>query len=121
MQLTLDGTQRINLFSMLDAVEAQGRREAWAICALQSKLELNDEEKQAIEFRKVKGADGREFMLWKNNGHIEPREYELSDDDVGRVCRAVDNYRVVMGRDRAWWEPLVAQLPEPEEANGHKP
>jgi hypothetical protein len=120
MQLTLDHTQRLNLLVMLDALECQGRREAFAICRLQEKLELSDQEREAIGWRKIKAEDGREVMLWNNNGSCAAREYDLAEDDIARICHAVDKFPVVLGRDKNWWLPLTAQLPEPAAGNGDK-
>lgn len=121
MTLTLDHSQRLNIIAMLDRLECQGRREVWAVCALQSKLDLSDEERTAIGYRKESTPDGGQFVCWSNNGSIQAKPYELDDGDVKRISKAMDQYPVVLGRDKQWWEPLSAQLPEPEEANGHKP
>jgi hypothetical protein len=119
MTLTLDYTQRLNLVAMLDACEAQGRREAWAVCALQSRIDLNDQERDAIGYRRMKTPDGRDYAQWAGaNGNAPlPLTVELDEPDTRRICRAVDNYRVIWVRDRAWYEPLVAQLPPPEDLN----
>lgn len=119
MTLTLDHNQRLNLVAMLEALECQGRREAFAVCDLQKQIDLSDDERNAIGWRKSRAPDGREFILWNSqqNG-VAPRAYELSEADTARVCRAFDQYHVVLGRDRSWWEPLAAQLPQPEESNG---
>ena len=115
--LILDHTQRLQLVAMLDRVECQGRREAWAVCALQEKLDLTDEERDGIGYRKQQAPDGREMVFWNKNGHL-PREYNLSEDEIKWLCNAVDKYRVVLIRDREWWVPLTAQLPKPEEPVG---
>ena len=124
MTLNLDHNQRLNLIAMLDGLECQGRREAFAVCRLQEKLELTDEERAAIGWQKMKtpGPDGREreYTLWQNNGAIRAREFELPEDDVTRICNAVDKYPVVLGRDKHWWLPLTLQLPKPAETNGDK-
>jgi hypothetical protein len=118
MNLTLDTNQRLNLIHMLDGLEAQGRREVHAVCKLQDSIDLTDEEKAAIQYRRERTPDGREYALWAANGHIGPRDYEFTNDDTQRLIRAIDNYRVVLARDRSWWMPLVAQLPE--ESNGNQ-
>jgi len=120
MNLTLDHNQRLNLVAMLDNIENVGRREAWAVCALQERLDLNDEERTIIGWRKFKREDGLEYVLYNRNGEVEPREYELPEDDIRRICHAVDRYPVVLGRDKSWWVPLTAQLPKPAESNGDK-
>ena len=120
MVLNLDHNQRLNVIAILDGLECAGRREAFAVCRLQEKLELSDQERETIGWRRMKAPDGREYVLWSNNGSIEAREYDLAEEDINRICRAMDNYRVVLGRDTHWWTPLTAQLPEPVEANGDK-
>lgn len=121
MVLSLDASQRLNLVAILDGLECPGRREGFAVCRLQEKLDLTDQEREAIGWRKLKSPDGREYVMWNSNGTFDRREYDLAEDDVQRICRAMDKFPVVLGRDKSWWLPLTAQLPEPEEANGHKP
>lgn len=116
--LILDPTQRLNVIAMLDRLECQGRREAWAVCALQCKLDLNDDERNRIGYRKQRAPDGREFVLWTNDVSIPAKTFELEDGDVNRISDAMDKYPVILARDRAWWEPLNAQLPSPAESNG---
>jgi len=118
MTLSLDLNQRLNLVALLDGLENVGRREAWAVCALQEKLDLDDQERQAVGWQKIKADDGREFVVWNRIGNLESREYDLADEDIRRICNAVDRYPVVLGRDRHWWSPLTAQLPKPAERNG---
>src|SRR5215831_6021068 len=117
MTLNLDANQRLNLVAILDALECQGRREAFAVCRLQEKIDLSDQEREAIGWRKQRAPDGREFVMWNMNGAISTGEFDLSDDDITRICNAVDKYPVVLGRDKHWWLPLTAQLPKPAEAN----
>ena len=109
--LTLDHTQRLQLIAMLDRIESPGRREAWCVCALQQRLDLNDEERAIIGWRKQRTEDGREFVLWANGPMLPPKTYELEDDDVQRIVKAMDQCPVVLGRDKAWYLPLVEQLP----------
>jgi hypothetical protein len=118
MHLTLDHTQRLNLIAILDALECQGRREMFAVCRLQEKLELNDEERAAIGWRKEKVPDGsgREGVLWSARAEPIICDCEISEDDVQRICRALDKFPVVLGRDKAWYLPLVMQLPMPDKA-----
>lgn len=119
--LRLDIAQRLNIVAMLDQAECPGgRREAWAVCKLQEHIDLTDDEKAAVGWRRLTAPDGREYMTWNLNGNgaYAPKEFEVSDDDVTRLCRAIDGFRVVWGRDRVWYEPLVAQLPQPAEAAG---
>ena len=121
MNLSLDHTQRLNIISMLDRLECPGRREAWAVCALQSKLDLSDEERAAIGYQKQRAPDGREYVLWSNNASVPIQTFELDEGEVARISNAMDKYPVILARDRSWWEPLNAQMPEPAESNGHAP
>lgn len=121
MNLRLDQSQRLNLVAILDGLECQGRREGFAVCRLQEKIDLNDQERESIGWRKLKAPDGRDYVMWNMNGAGEVREYDLAEDDVKRICQALDKFPVVLGRDKSWWLPLTAQLPEPEESNGNKP
>lgn len=108
--LTLDPTQRLNIIAGLDRIESVGRREAWAICSLQKMLDLNDDERAMIGWRKLQDDKGREYAMWSSNGDATPRYYDLEDEDVQRICKAMDKYPVILARDRQWWEPLAAQL-----------
>lgn len=119
MELSLDHAQRLNVIAMLDRLECQGRREAWAVCALQHKLDLSDEERAAIGYRKMRTEDGREFVLWANGPGLPAKSYELEEADLKRIADAMDKYPVVLARDRAWWEPLNEQMPLPLEVNGN--
>lgn len=119
MTLNLDHNQRLHLIAALDGLESTGRREAFAVCRLQEKLELSDQEREAIGWRKVTADNGRELALWNSNS-LPPREYDISEDDTKRLCSAIDRYPVVLGRDKNWWLPLTAQLPQPAESNGNQ-
>jgi hypothetical protein len=114
MNLILDHNQRLNIIAALDRLECAGRREAWAVCALQQKLDLNEEERSIIGWRKQRTPDGREFVLWSNGPALDPRYYDLDDQEIERITKALDKYPVILARDKTWWEPLIAQLPEPE-------
>lgn len=119
--LQLDIPQRVNLVVMLDALECPGRREVFAICRLQEKLQLSDEEREAVGYQKIM-QDGREYVLWQQNEICRaPKPFEVADDDMARLCRAVDQFRMVPARDRAWYDPLVKQLPEPSEQQQAQP
>lgn len=119
MTLTLDHNQRLNLIAMFDRIETVGRREGFAICRLQEKLELSDQEREAVGYRKIKTPEGHEALQWNANG-LEARSYDLSEDDLTRICNVLDKYPVMLGRDKHWWLPLAVQLPEPAETNGDK-
>ena len=112
MILNLDCAQRINLIAVLDTVECQGRREGFAICKIQEQLDLNEEEKLAIGYKKERAPDGREYVMWNESGDGNLLEFKFNEDDSKRITNAIDNYKVILARDKSWWVPLVTQLPE---------
>lgn len=118
MTLTLDHITRLNLVAVLDLLECKGRREAWSVCRLQEQLDLDEGERGAIDLRRESAGDGREYYRWDQTRTLAPRNYELPEEDVQRICRALDNVPLVLGRDR-WYKSLEAQLPQPAEANGN--
>lgn len=115
MILNLDHNQRLHLVAALDGYESHGRREGFTVCRLQEKLDLNEEERMIIGWRKMK-ADEREFAVWSNSNGLPVREYDLSDIEIKCICAAIDKYPVVLGRDKGWWVPLTMQLPDLPEA-----
>jgi hypothetical protein len=115
MILSLSHVARLNLISLFDGLECKGRREAWLVCALQERLELSDEEREAIGWRKQRTEDGREYVLWNAQQSLPVRDYEMSEDEVARICGALDKAPVVLARDKSWFRPLMEQLPEPKE------
>ena len=120
MTLTLDVSQRLNLVAVLDAYQCQGRREAFAVCRLQEKIDLDEDERKAAHWEKVPTPNGQEYVTWNlaQAATMASKDIELPDDDIARICRSLDQFNVVLGRDRFWWKPLVAQLPAPVESNG---
>ena len=119
MILNLDHHQRLHVISALDLLENIGRREGFAVCRLQEKLDLTDQEREVVGLRKLKAENGRVYTLWNNNGQAA-LEYDLSEDDVQRITNAIDKYPMVLARDRQWWLSLTAQLPALAESNGDK-
>lgn len=114
--LQLDVPQRMNIVAMLDSLECHGRREVFAVCRLQEHFQLSDEEREAVGWQKILQPDGREYQVWQLNPAARVlKDYEISDDDLKRLCNAVDQFRMVPGRDRMWYDGLVKQLPPPVE------
>jgi hypothetical protein len=111
--LILDHVQRLNLISLLDGLECKGRRDAWLVCALQQKIDLDDEERAAIGWRKQRTPDGREYVVWNAQQELAAREYDLADDEIQRLCQALDKASIVLGRDKSWFHSLNEQLPAP--------
>jgi hypothetical protein len=115
MILNLTHAQRLHLIAILDGMECQGRRDAWSVCKLQEQLELDDQEREHIGWRKQKTEDGREYVVWNAMANLPVREYDLSKEDADRICRALEKAPIVLARDKNWFTPLTLQLPEIKE------
>lgn len=117
MKLSLDHVQRLNLVALLDVTEASGRREAHAICKLQDLIDLNAQEREAINLEQVNvGGQGQAYR-WDPAKTLPAFEYDLAQPDIERICKALDMARIMLGRDR-WFRALNAQLPEPDVGPG---
>lgn len=115
MELSLNHQQRLNLVTVLGMQDIRGR-EAHAIWHLQDALDLDDEEKRTIEFQ-AQTINGNEVKFWNMEKTLPHRTFDLSDSDVERIRKAVEDFpQFKSWRDRVWLEPLLAQLP-----NGSKP
>lgn len=113
MILSLDHRQRLNLIAVLGASDVRGR-ELHAIWHLQDALELDEAEKETLELREENG-----IRMWNDRNSIPMRSYDLSEADLNRVHKAIDEFpQLRASRDRIWLEPLLAQMPEPVESNG---
>lgn len=130
MILNLTSIQRLNLMVILDGYEPpqespSKRKIGWDICKLQEKIDLSEEDKKSIKWRKEVVVDdagrAREFVLWEKNVSLPDREVDLSDNEIDLLCKALDKYPVVMARDKSWWVPLNMQLPEPTEQTVKQP
>ena len=121
MTITLDHHQRLNLTVLLGLQECrtlQETRRAWKLIDL---LTLDDDEKRTIDFT-VRHNGGSENYSWNPEKTLPVREYDLSDSEVAQLEKAISGCpRFIPGQMRGWLEPLLAQLPEPVEANGNKP
>jgi hypothetical protein len=119
--LSLSHHQRLNLFVLVGMPEVHSVLEAWPVWNLMDRLMLDDEEKQAIEF-KTQLVDGTEAFSYNRSNTLAPREFEFSDAEIERIRKAVYSMnRIVPGMMRGWLAPLLAQLPEPVESDGNKP
>jgi hypothetical protein len=90
MELILDHQQRINLIGMLDTVDVKGR-ELFAVHDLQEKLDLDEEEKDRIEYREEL-VNGEPATKWNPRKSISPRRFEFDELDWNRIERAVKRY-----------------------------
>lgn len=115
MTITLDHVQRLNLHALLGAqrCDVGTIRAIWAI---QDKIALSPDEKNAIEFKR-EFAGGQERAVWNPALTLPPKEFELTDSEVARIKAAIetwDSYGVKA--DRWWLEPLLA-ITYPSKAN----
>lgn len=114
MTLSLDHAQRLNLIVLLGLLEGNVG-ETRAVWRLQDQLDLSPEEKQAIEHF-TKSFNGNEVQGWNETKTLPLRAYELSDGDIARIERAIQQFpRHRAGMARPWLAPLLEQLPEPKE------
>jgi len=119
MKLLLDNTQRLNLHALMGAQRGSvdDVRLFWR---LQDRIDLSDEEKQAINFRIVE-VNGMQQATWEQRP-VPPAEYEFTGDEFARLVKMVKEWQpgFVTTSDRRWLEPLLEQLDHLESKNGHK-
>lgn len=109
MTLTLDYRQRLNLIAVLGNYDVKGR-ELHAVWHLQDLLELNQTEKEFIQFRE-ETMNGQRIQQWDDSKTVPVRNFDLSAADLDRVRKAIEDFPQFRGsRDRVWLEPLLAQL-----------
>jgi hypothetical protein len=115
MELSLNETQRLNLHFMMGSQRGSvDEIRLW--WRLQDSIALSDEEKKAINYRTVKVGDV-EQPTWET-AHVKARRFEFTTDEVGKLERLVREWQFgYTAGDRAWLEPLLAQL-EPPKVNG---
>jgi hypothetical protein len=108
--LTLDYTQRLNLHALMGAQRASvdELRTFWR---LQDQIELTPEEKEAIGYKTVQ-ANGQVQVQWDVGKDLPARTYEFKDEEFQRLGRMVREWQpgFLIGADRVWIEPLLAQL-----------
>jgi hypothetical protein len=118
MTLSLDHQQRLHVSALLGMLECRTVVETRAAWMLMDRLALDDNEKQAIDFR-LQSVNGNEAYSWNPVKSLPAREYDLSESELKQVQRALNSCpRFVPGLMRGWLEPLLAQLPEPAERDG---
>ena len=109
MKLTLDHTQRLNLHALMGAQRADvgSIRAIWAI---QDQLALNPDEEKAVELKRDFVA-GQERVVWNADLTLPAKEFDFSDQDVGRIKATMqrwDSYSV--NADRRWLQPLIKTI-----------
>lgn len=110
MKLTLDYTMRLNLHALLGAQRAalDDLRTFWR---LQDLIDLTEEEKSAINYRTVQ-QNGQALVQWDAGKILPTREIELQEVEFQKIQKVFHDWQpgFLIGADRAWIEPLMAQL-----------
>lgn len=110
MKLTLDYTQRLNLHALMGAQRAalDDLRTFWR---LQDLIDLTPDERAAINYRTIQ-QNGQAMVQWDSGKSLPVKEYELADPEFQRVSKMVREWQpgFLIGADRHWIEPLMAQL-----------
>lgn len=111
MLLSLDHQQRLNLIALMGAQRANvaEMRMFWA---MQDRLALDDQEKEAIQYR-IAMDQGMEIPSWNRELRLEPKEFEISDIEGQRLRRVIEEWpHFLTAMDRLWITPLLDQLPQ---------
>jgi|SRR5215467_4891550 len=111
MKLSLDPTMRLNLHALMGAQRASldDLRMLWR---LQDRIDLTAREKEVINYR-VTQVNGMQQVTWDANNVMLPSEvYEFNDAEFSRISRMLKEWQpgFLIGADRSWLEPLMAQL-----------
>lgn len=116
MKLSLDHTQRLNLHALMGAQRANldDLRMLWK---LQDRIDLSAREKAAINYR-VQQVNGMQQVMWDMTKELPPEEYEFNEQEFARISRMLKEWQpgFLIGADRQWLEPLMAQLDGPSGA-----
>lgn len=117
MKLTLDYTQRLNLHALMGAQRAalDDLRSFWK---LQDLIDLTPEEKETINYRATQ-QNGQAMVQWDAGKALPLKEYDLSEPEFQRISKMVKEWQpgFLIGADRIWIEPLLAQLDAPPAAS----
>jgi len=110
MKLTLDYTQRLNLHALMGAQRASvdELRMFWR---LQDEIALTPEEKDAIGYKTIQ-ANGQVQVQWDVGKNLPVQDYEFKEEEFQRLGKMVREWQpgFLIGADRVWIEPLLAQL-----------
>lgn len=111
MVLSLDHQQRLNLIALM-GTQRGTVAEMRMLWNLQDKLDLDKEEKAAIEYR-VATQNGIEQPSWNPELSLPAREFEVSEAEAARMRRVIEEWpHFLTAVDRKWILPLLDQLPE---------
>jgi hypothetical protein len=111
MFLSLDHQQRLNLIALM-GTQRGTVAEMRMLWNLQDKLDLDKEEKAAIEYR-VATQNGIEQPSWNPELSLPAKEFEVSEAEAARMRRVIEEWpHFLTAVDRKWILPLLDQLPE---------
>ena len=123
MELTLNYAQRINLHALMGA-QRGALDDTRAFWRMQDLVGLSEEEKQQIDYKIISAGEGfvPSWNLTKAAA-AAPRGFEFTGEELARVERAVREWQpgFFAAMDRVWLEPLLEQLEQSHNGNGHKP
>jgi hypothetical protein len=109
MVLTLNHTQRLNLSALIGAQKTTvgDMRALWK---LQDRLDLDEDEKRAINFR-METMNNVEFPAWDRAKTIPERGIEVSESEASRIRKILDEWPTFqVAPDRTWLANLLDQL-----------
>ena len=111
MLLSLDHQQRLNLIALM-GTQRGTVSEMRMLWGLQDKLDLNQEERVAIEYQ-VATQNGIEQPSWNPAKGLPAKEFEVSEAEAARMRRVIEEWpHFLTAVDRKWILPLLDQLPE---------
>ena len=110
MKLFLDYTQRINLHALIGAQRASvGELRLW--WRLQDRIDLNDEERVAVNYRvgKINGIDQPMCEVFIG---APPRDYDFCEEEFGKISKIVHEWQpgYLVSGDRHWLQDLLSQF-----------
>jgi hypothetical protein len=112
MFLSLDHQQRLCLIALLGTQRGTvSEMRMWG--SLMDRFELDQAEKERIEYRTAIGQNGVEQASWNYDKGLPYKEYEVSENEAQRMRRAVEEWPYFMTvTDRKWVFHLLDQMPE---------
>lgn len=109
MQLILSHTQRLNVHFIAGSQKGTVD-EIRAYWSLQDMVQLTEEEKQSINYSLIRNGDGSSYPRWDVEPAAQTKAFEVTQEQMERLSRLVKGWPTYSGLDRAWLEPLLAQL-----------
>jgi hypothetical protein len=109
MKLTLDHTQRLNLYALLGTQRADvgSIRAIWAV---QDKLALDADEEKTIELER-EFVGGNERTIWNPALTLPHKDFDFTEPEAARLKAAVETWdSYTASADRRWLEPLIEKL-----------